>query len=464
MLFNTTEFLLFLAAFLLLYSLVRARLQLRNLLIVAASYGFYAAWDWRFLALLILSSVVDFFVGLRLAGTSSPAGRRAWLGLSLVFNLGLLATFKYLGFFVESFHALLDFAGIRHASWSWHVVLPVGISFYTFQSLGYILDVYRRRTEPSRDLVGFLAFVAFFPQLVAGPIERAAHLIPQFLQTRVLRLADVEHGAWLILAGLFKKVVVADQLAPFANLAFQGDVVSAPVLLLGTVAFAGQIYGDFSGYSDIARGVSLLLGFELMRNFDRPYAATSIRDFWRRWHISLSTWMRDYVYVPLGGSRGTATRTTLHLLLTFVVAGLWHGAAWNFVLWGAWHGAAVALHHQWSRRPWFTLPRPLAWLLTLSTVGGGWLLFRAASPGSLAHVRASLLTWSAPPWVGEFALGMVPWLLPLGLLEFWPAPGLSPNSVARWSPPRRAAFAGLLVLAIAAYWEREASPFVYFQF
>ncbi len=464
MLFNTTEFLLFLTAFLLLYSLVRAHLHLRNVLIVAASYVFYAAWDWRFLGLLILSSVVDFFVGLRLAGAPSNPRRRAWLGLSLAFNLGLLATFKYFGFFLESFHALLDSVGVRHASWSWQVVLPVGISFYTFQSLGYTLDVYRRRIEPSRDLVGFLAFVAFFPQLVAGPIERASHLIPQFLRTRVLRLADVENGLWLILAGLFKKVVVADQLAPFADLAFESGIVSGPVLLLGTLAFAGQIYGDFSGYSDIARGVALLLGFELMRNFDRPYAAISIRDFWRRWHVSLSTWMRDYVYVPLGGSRGTATRTTLHLLLTFVLAGLWHGAAWNFVLWGAWHGVAVAVHHQWSRQAGISLPRPVAWLLTVATVGGGWMLFRATSPGSLARVHASLLTWTAPPWIGDVALGMLPWLLPLGLVEFWRGQGLSPNSVARLSAPLRGALAGFLVLAVAAYWERDAAPFVYFQF
>ena len=464
MLFNSTEFLLFLAAFVLLYVLVRAHLRLRNLLIVAASYLFYGWWDWRFLGLLVLSSVVDFKVGLGLARAATDRQRRAWLGLTLLFNLGLLGTFKYFGFFLDSFHALLDSVGVQHASWTWQIVLPVGISFYTFQSLGYTLDVYRGKIEPARDLVSFLAFVSFFPQLVAGPIERASHLLPQFQHCRRIRLDDLENGAWLILWGLFKKVVIADQLAPFAELAFEHDIRSAPILLLGTFAFAGQIYGDFSGYSDIARGVASLLGFELMRNFDQPYAATSLRDFWRRWHVSLSTWMRDYLYVPLGGNRGSEVRTAANLLLTFLIAGLWHGAAWNFVLWGAWHGLGLIIQRQWSRRSPWLLPRPLAWLLTMATVGYGWLLFRAATPGSLARTHTSLLTWTAPPWLADVALGILPWLLPLMVLEFWPGSKPSPTSLVRLPHAARGALAGFLVLAIAAYWERDAVPFLYFQF
>ncbi len=464
MLFNSTEFLLFLTAFVLLYTLVRTDLRLRNLLIVAASYLFYGWWDWRFLGLLVLSSVVDYRVGLGLAQATSPRQRRGWLALTLLFNLGLLGTFKYFGFFLDSFHALLDTLGVQHASWTWHIVLPVGISFYTFQSLGYTLDVYRRRIEPARDLVGFLAFVSFFPQLVAGPIERASHLLPQFQQARRIRLEDVENGFWLILWGLFKKVVLADQLAPFAELAFDHEGLSAPVLLLGTLAFAGQIYGDFSGYSDIARGVALGLGFELMRNFDQPYAATNIRDFWRRWHVSLSTWMRDYLYVPLGGNRGSEARTSAHLLITFLVAGLWHGAAWNFVLWGAWHGLALVIHRQWSRVSPFLLARPVAWTLTAATVGYGWMLFRATTPGSLARTHSALLNWTAPSWLGDIALGITPWLLPLMLVEFWPGQKPSPASLSRLPHPARGALAGVMILAIAAYWERDAAPFLYFQF
>ncbi len=464
MLFHATEFLIFLAAFLLLYVLVRAHLRLRNLLIVAASYLFYGWWDWRFLGLLVLSSVVDFQVGLGLSRATTTPQRRAWLALTLLFNLGLLGTFKYFGFFLDSFHTLLDSLGVQHASWTWHIVLPVGISFYTFQSLGYTLDVYHRRIEPSRDWVGFLAFVSFFPQLVAGPIERASHLLPQFQQTRRIRLQDLENGAWLILWGLFKKVVLADQLAPFAELAFDHEIRSAPILLLGVLAFAGQIYGDFSGYSDIARGTASLLGFELMRNFDRPYAATHLRDFWRRWHVSLSTWMRDYVYVPLGGNRGSETRTSANLLITFLLAGLWHGAAWNFVLWGAWHGLGLIVQRQWSLHFKRSMPRPLGWLLTTATVGYGWMLFRATTPGSLARVHASLLTWTAPGWFGDAALGVLPWLLPLLAFEFWPGAAPSPAAVGRLPHAARGALAGLLVLAIAAYWERDSVPFLYFQF
>ncbi len=462
--FHATEFLLFLAAFTLLYGLTRSRLHLRNALIVAASYLFYGWWDWRFLGLILLSSVVDFRVGLALGRSTNPRSRRAWLGLSLAFNLGTLAAFKYFGFFLDSLLAVLDSLGVTHPSWSWNVILPVGISFYTFQTLGYTIDVYRRTIEPTRDPLAFLAFVSFFPQLVAGPIERAAHLLPQFQQTRTLRLDDIETGLWLILWGLFKKVVVADQLAPIAELAFDHDLRSAPLLLLGTLAFAGQIYGDFSGYSDVARGLALALGFDLMRNFDRPYTATSVRDFWRRWHISLSTWIRDYVYIPLGGNRGPEHRVAFHLLLTFTLAGLWHGASWNFVLWGAWHGLALAVQRAWTLRSTRRLPTPLSWSLTAITVGYGWILFRSATPGALAATHASLLSWSAPPWIGDVALALAAWSAPLFLAELNPVRRLRATTSHTLPPIARAMLAGLLLVAVAAHWERQAVPFLYFQF
>jgi len=464
MLFNATEFLIFLVAFALLFGLVHANLRHRNRLVVAASYLFYGWWDIRFLGLLVLSSLVDFSVGLALGRESSLVRRRLWIGFSLAFNLGILATFKYLGFFVDSLYAMLDAAGIGHPSWTWHVILPVGISFYTFQSLGYTLDVYWRRIEPCRDPIAFLAFVSFFPQLVAGPIERASHLLPQFLQPRTLRLTDLEEGLWRMLWGYFKKVVVADQLAPFAELAFDHDLQSGPLVLLGTVAFAGQIYGDFSGYSDIARGVAQALGFDLMRNFDRPYASTTIQDFWRRWHISLSTWLRDYLYIPLGGNRGSENRTRLNLLLTFLVAGLWHGAAWNFVLWGAWHGIALIVHRVWSKHARVSLPEPLSWFVTLLTVGLGWMLFRSTTPGSLARLHASLGSWSAPEWLPGYALGVAFWSLPLLVSEFGPVRHLRSAQIASMPAVARAAIAGTLVLLVAAYWEGDSVPFIYFQF
>ena len=464
MLFNATEFLIFLAAFALLYGLVHAHLHRRNLLIVVASYLFYGWWDVRFLALLMLSSLVYFSVGVALGKATSLPRRRLWMGFSLLFNLGILATFKYLGFFLDSFYAVLETAGVSHPSWTWHVVLPVGISFYTFQSLGYTLDVYWRRIEPCRDPIAFLAFVSFFPQLVAGPIERASHLLPQFLQPRTLRLADLEQGLWRMLWGYFKKVVIADQLAPFAELAFDHDIHSAPLLVLGTVAFAGQIYGDFSGYSDIARGVAQVFGFDLMRNFNRPYASTTIQDFWRRWHISLSTWLRDYLYIPLGGSRGSENRTRLNLILTFLIAGLWHGAAWNFVLWGAWHALALVIHRAWNRHAPVSLPAALSWFLTFATVGFGWMLFRATTPAGLARLHASLGSWSAPEWLPGYALGVAIWSLPLLASEVGPGRHLNSAQVTGMPATARAAIAGTLVLLIAAYWEGDSVPFIYFQF
>ncbi|MBL9128881.1 MAG: MBOAT family protein, partial [Verrucomicrobiales bacterium] len=354
--------------------------------------------------------------------------------------------------------------GVAQPSWTWRVVLPVGISFYTFQSLGYTIDVYRRHIEPCRDPVAFLAFVSFFPQLVAGPIERASHLLPQFLQTRIIRLADVEAGFWLVLWGLFKKVVVADQLAPVVELAFDRGAPSGPLLLVGTFAFAGQIYGDFSGYSDVARGLAQALGFDLMRNFDRPYASANVREFWRRWHISLSTWIRDYLYVPLGGNRGSEARVTLNLLVTFLVAGLWHGASWNFVLWGVWHGLALAVHRAWSRRPGSALPVVAGRVLTLLTVGYGWLLFRAVAPGSLVRLHGGLLAWSAPAWIAEVAIVAIVWSVPLLVAESDWGRRLSPTTFARLPAFARGTVAGLVVLGLAAYWERDAVPFIYFQF
>jgi D-alanyl-lipoteichoic acid acyltransferase DltB (MBOAT superfamily) len=372
MAFDTFVFLQFFVALLLLYWLVRRSLQARNLLIVAASYLFYGWWDYRFLALILFSSLLDFAVGLALEREAQPRRRKGWLLLSLTGNLGVLGFFKYYDFFVESFGALATKLGWPVEARTLNIILPVGISFYTFQTMSYALDVYRRQMPATRSLTNFLAYVSFFPQLVAGPIERAQHLLPQFERTRNLTRPMLEEGVWLILWGLFKKVALADNFAPLVEMAYEQPAATAPVVVLGTIAFGLQIYCDFSGYSDIARGLARVLGFDIMVNFDVPYAAASLREFWRRWHISLSSWLRDYLYISLGGNRCGEGRTYLNLLLTMLLGGLWHGASWNFALWGLWHGLGLAVERRFgAARPRgpdgsaLTLQRSLCWASTM---------------------------------------------------------------------------------------------------
>jgi alginate O-acetyltransferase complex protein AlgI len=333
MLFNSSEFLLFFAAFMPTYWLLYRNCMLRNALVVAGSYVFYASWDWRFLSLLIISTLADFVCGSRIAASHDQRVRRLWLGVSVAINLGILGTFKYFDFFVSSFADLLAGIGLRPNLPLIAIVLPVGISFYTFQTMSYTIDIYRDHCRPARDLLSFAAFVAFFPQLVAGPIERARNLLPQIEGDVRLSLAQIRDGAWLVLWGLCKKVLIADRVAVYVDTVFAApDAYSPATCVTATLLFAVQIYCDFSGYSDIARGLAKMLGIELMVNFDAPYFARSIREFWHCWHISLSTWFRDYVFVPLGGSRRSSLITKRNLLITFVVSGIWHGAAYNFLI------------------------------------------------------------------------------------------------------------------------------------
>lgn len=339
MLFNSIDFAIFLPVVFLLYWLVVQRnLRLQNAFIVAASYVFYGWWDWRFLSLLLFSSLIDYFVGLGLMREQRPVRRKLFLVLSIITNLGLLGFFKYYNFFVENFAEAFSFLGMPIQTTTLHIILPVGISFYTFQSLSYGFDVYRRKLEPTKDIISFLAFVSFFPQLVAGPIERATHLLPQFYTKRKFEYAKATDGMRQILWGLFKKMVIADNCGQFADMIFNNSATcSGSTLALGAFFFAFQIYGDFSGYSDIAVGVARLFGFELMRNFSFPYFSRDIAEFWRRWHISLSTWFRDYLYIPLGGSRKGKAIAVRNTFITFLVSGFWHGANWKFLAWGGLH-------------------------------------------------------------------------------------------------------------------------------
>ncbi|MBN1883919.1 MAG: MBOAT family protein [Candidatus Krumholzibacteriota bacterium] len=340
--FNSFDFAVFFVVVLALYYLLPFRWQNRMLLV--ASYVFYGWWDWRFLSLILISTIVDFVAGIRIHGAGDAADpatarrRRGWLVASVCTNLGILGFFKYFDFFAGSLAGALGALGIESSVLRLDLVLPVGISFYTFQTMSYTIDIYRGKMEPTRHFPDFALFVAFFPQLVAGPIERARVLVPQILRPRTFSAHRFADGAHLIFWGLFKKVFVADNLARTADAVFADPNASWWSIVVGVYAFAFQIYCDFSGYSDIARGCAKCLGFELMLNFDFPYIAVSPSDFWRRWHISLSSWLRDYLYIPLGGNRGGRAKTYRNLSLTMLLGGLWHGAAWNFVAWGAYHG------------------------------------------------------------------------------------------------------------------------------
>lgn len=339
MLFNSLEFSIFLPIVFLLYWFVfHKRLKYQNILIVIVSYIFYGWWDYRFLTLIALSTVVDFVIGKNLAKQNNHSIKKGLLWLSIGFNLLVLGFFKYCNFFIESFIDAFSLFGKNFQFEGLSIVLPVGISFYTFQTLSYTIDVYRNKIEPTHNFYSFAAFVSFFPQLVAGPIERASNLLPQFSKKRIFDYKKASDGVKQILWGLFKKILIADNCAEYVNYIFDNsDNLSGSTLLLGAILFAFQIYGDFSGYSDIAIGVARLFGFNLMQNFAFPYFSRNIGEFWRRWHISLSTWFRDYVYIPLGGSRGTKAQTIKNTLIIFLVSGFWHGANWTFIIWGCIH-------------------------------------------------------------------------------------------------------------------------------
>lgn len=336
MLFNSIDFAIFLPiVFLLYWFVVNNNLKLQNFLIVVASYVFYGWWDWRFLSLILFSTLVDYTIGNRLSNQENQVKRKILLWTSLLVNLGFLGFFKYYNFFLDNFLTAFSFFGHPINLQGLNIILPVGISFYTFQTLSYTIDVYRKKLEPTKDFISFTAYVSFFPQLVAGPIERATNLLPQFYKKRTFDYHKAVDGLRQILWGLFKKIVIADNAAQLANEIFNNSTdYSGSTLVLGALFFTFQIYGDFSGYSDIAIGTSRLFGFNLMQNFKSPYFSRDIAEFWRRWHVSLSTWFRDYLYIPLGGSRGGTWMKVRNTFIIFTVSGFWHGANWTFIVWG----------------------------------------------------------------------------------------------------------------------------------
>lgn len=390
MLFNSIDFAVFLpVVFLLYWFILKNNLNLQNLLIVAASYVFYGWWDWKFLTLIVFSTLVDYSVGARLSKVENTSKRKVLLWTSIIANLGFLGFFKYYNFFIENFITAFSFLGNPINIEGLNIVLPVGISFYTFQTLSYTIDVYKRKLEPTKDLIAFSAFISFFPQLVAGPIERASNLLPQFYKKRTFEYDKAVDGLRQILWGLFKKIVIADNSAQIANEIFNNsNDYSGSTLLVGALFFTFQIYGDFSGYSDIAIGTSRLFGFNLKQNFAFPYFSRDIAEFWRRWHISLSTWFRDYLYIPLGGSKGGTGLKVRNTFIIFIVSGFWHGANWTFIIWGilnALYFLPILLTNNNRKnmdtvalgRLYPTFKELIQMMLTFSLTVIGWVFFRA---------------------------------------------------------------------------------------
>jgi len=469
MAFNSVQYALLLITVFGLNQVLPRRGQ--NVLLLLASYFFYGSWDWRFLSLLWISTLVDYTVG-RALPAAEGRRRRRLLIISMTVNLGFLWIFKYLGFFVDSAARLLEAVGLEPNLPMLSIVLPIGISFYTFQTMSYTIDIYRGRMTPTKDLLSFAVFVAFFPQLVAGPIERAKHLLPQFEADRPP--TDWNHigsGLYLILIGLFKKVVLADSVAPIVEEAFAGAGTAGWLqLVVGVYAFALQIYGDFSGYSSIARGSARLLGIDLMVNFNQPYLSRNITQFWRTWHISLSTWLRDYLYIPLGGNRGSSLATQRNLMITMLLGGLWHGAAWVFVIWGGLHGLYLVVHrrmrhaHEGGENQAPKLRDVPAIVATFNLVALAWIFFRAADLNQALAYLGGVITLRAGPIPWDSIVLVGPLLLASLGLDLAQRRGGSHEAILDWPGIRRGLVYASCLIGIVLFSGQPTVPFLYFQF
>jgi alginate O-acetyltransferase complex protein AlgI len=485
-LFSSPRFFAFLAVTLVLLALRLQVTRKKHLLAVLSSF-FYAAWDWRYLFLLLGISVIDYVAAAKIAATESRSVRRGWLAGSVVSNLALLAYFKYTNFFIGSWNGMLgSIAQLPHAD----ILLPAGISFYTFKSMSYTIDVYRREITPCRSHLDYVTFVTFFPELIAGPIVRASVLLPQMDRDIGPRAARLRAGGSLFLVGLAKKLVIADRLSLLVDPVFAApERFDGPSVWLAVIAYTLQIYADFSGYSDMAIGTAKMIGYDLPENFAMPYASTNITEFWRRWHITLSSWLRDYLYIPLGGNRHGPVRTYVNLMLTMLLGGLWHGASWNFVLWGALHGVALACHRWVRSRGAPRLPTAVALPLTLLFVMLCWVPFRAPS-FHVTWVVLSKLSGFAPGGLRFVPIALA-WIVPLVVVAHVLCLGLGSSDKTRrvLAPLFRAAditwqtdaisgssfvFGGrgviaafvatTLALFVFFFAELTANPFIYFQF
>lgn len=471
MFFDSVVFFVFLAIAVAVYWWLPNRRH-QNIFLLVASYFFYGWWDWRFLLLMGTSTFVDWVVAKRIEASDEQRHRKLLLILALALNFTFLGFFKYFNFFSDSLASLLSTLGIHGIPlWTLQILLPPGISFYTFQEVAYIVDVYYKKLKPADSLIDYALFISFFPHLIAGPIQRPSHLLPQVQNDRTINRQKFFEGQMLIVFGLFQKCVIADNCALVANGAFNGTLgsPSIPVVLLGAYAFAWQIYGDFAGYSNIARGCAQLLGFHFMVNFRQPYLATSLQDFWRRWHISLSTWLRDYLYIPLGGNRLGERRTYGNLLTTMVIGGLWHGANWTFVIWGAIHGGWLALErllglsrNDAGEMSWFS-----GWvrrILVFHLVCLSWVFFRATSIRTAISFLHGLSIWSWQPVYGSALIFLCLFSLPMFLLDLLVEYSATEYAIQRKSPYLQAAF-GLAVFCVITFFSASnINAFIYFRF
>ena len=479
MLFNSFSFAIFLPIVFLFYWFVFQRnIKAQNFFIVVASYFFYGWWDWRFLSLIFISTFEDYFVALQIKKTVDEHKRKMWLLVSILVNIGILGFFKYYNFFIDNFVNAFTFGGIKPNISSLKIILPVGISFYTFQTMSYTIDVFRRKIEPTKDFIAFSAFVSFFPLLVAGPIERATNLLPQFIVKRTFDYKKAVDGLRQILWGFFKKIVIADNCATYVNMIFDNPLdQTGRTLLLGVIFFAFQIYGDFSGYSDIAIGIARLFGINAMRNFNFPYFSRDIAEFWRRWHISLTTWFRDYVYIPLGGSRVSKTKIIRNTFIIFLVSGFWHGANWTFIAWGAFHAVLFLPLILLKKNRKYTdtvaegklLPNVTEFFqigMTFLLVSAGWVLFRANSIEQAFEYFSGMLQFDTLRASYQMFLIKEGWLI-LGMLVVEWIGRKSQYGIEKigikWKPVYRWAMYYFIILLMILSSGKEQT-FIYFQF
>lgn len=482
MLFNSVEFAIFLPiVFGLYWFLTNHNLRLQNILLLASSYFFYACWDWRFLFLLLFSTLLDYLTGIKIGKTENGKSRLFWLWLSISINLGFLAAFKYYNFFALSFATMLTDIGLRIDPWTLSVVLPVGISFYTFHGLSYVIDIYKKRIAAETNFVDYALFVSFFPLLVAGPIERATHLLPQIQQPRKFDYHKAADGLRQILWGLFKKIAIADNCAIYANMMFDNpEAYSGSARVIGAIFFAFQIYGDFSGYSDIALGTARLFGIELLRNFAFPYFSRDIAEFWRRWHISLSTWFRDYLYIPLGGSKGGAWSKIKNTFIIFILSGFWHGANWTFIVWGVLNAIYFLpllltnknrnnLQIVADGRAYPTPKELLNIFLTFTLTVFAWIFFRAESITHAMNYISGIFSpslFSMPNLDGKRDACITGILIVFFIIIEWMGrmhPYALANLGLEWRKPVRYAMYYLLIILIFWFGGKE-QQFIYFQF
>jgi len=477
MLFDSPAYFIFLLPVVLIYWRLDRRQQ--NVFLLLASYFFYGWWDWRFLALMIGSTTMDFLIAQKVTPSSGDKNRKRWLTFSLVLNFSILGIFKYFNFFADSFSATLNTLGIHNIPLPLiRIILPPGISFYTFQEVAYIVDVYKGRLQPAKSFVEYGLFVSLFPHLIAGPIQRPGHLLPQVQKDRAFDADRFFDGLMLIFSGLVRKCVVADNCALLANAAFGGQFGKPNfwVVLIGTYAFAWQVYGDFSGYSDIARGSAQLMGFHFMVNFRQPYLALRLQDFWRRWHISLSTWLRDYLYIPLGGSAGGARRTSRNLIATMVLAGLWHGANWTFVIFGAIHGVVLSVERLLfpivknandAARPGAFAGFLSLWgqrILTFNVFCLSLAFFRAPSLSAAAQFLSGLSNFA---WQSEYAsvfFMLSLFSIPLFVVDLLLEASNQEYPFANASYALRTALASVALVVLALFSGNTFHAFVYFRF